>query len=63
MTEANLISSFDARDWAKEFVAIAKENPSIALDEGAMIGWFANALMCGYDTHARKLELESKIYV
>lgn len=36
--------SFDAADWAKAF---CKRHPSI--DEGTMIGWFANALMRGYD--------------
>lgn len=38
------LPSFDARDWAKAFCKI---NPQI--DEETMIGWFANALMRGYD--------------
>jgi hypothetical protein len=40
------LPSFDARDWAKAFL---KVNPHCGLDEGVMIGWFANALMRGYD--------------
>lgn len=38
------LPSFDARDWAQAF---CKVNPSV--DESTMIGWFANALMRGYD--------------
>jgi hypothetical protein len=38
------LPSFDAQDWAKAFCKI---NPEI--DEGIMLGWFANALMRGYD--------------
>lgn len=38
--------TFDAYVWAKEFVA---RNPDADLD--AMLGWFANAIMLGYDTY------------
>lgn len=48
-----ILKSFDARDWARAFVAHAQWNPAIPLDEETMTGWFANALMCGYDEHAR----------
>jgi hypothetical protein len=48
-----IVRSFDASDWARDFVAHVKANPSIATDEGTMIGWFANAIMRGYDEHAR----------
>lgn len=48
-TETKLIGNPVAEDWAKEFVKIIKKNPSIPYDEGAMIGWFANAIMAGYD--------------
>ena len=40
--------SFDAMHWAEEF---AKQHPEIAQAE--MLGWFANALMAGYD-HANR---------
>lgn len=36
--------SRDAADWAKAFVEIVARNPALALDEGFMIGWFANAM-------------------
>jgi hypothetical protein len=42
------LPSFDARDWAKAFCKI---NPD--MDESTMVAWFANALMRGYDEHAR----------
>lgn len=38
--------TFDADIWAKEFVA---RNPDADLDK--MRGWFANAIMLGYDTY------------
>lgn len=47
-TPTNFHESFDARDWAAAFVATLKENPSI-VEEDCMLGWFANALMRGYD--------------
>ena len=40
------LPSFDARDWAAAFL---KRNPSCGVDEGTLIGWFANALMRGFD--------------
>lgn len=46
-----LPGSFDAQIWAKEFVTAVQYKPEIATDEGTMIGWFANALMRGYDEH------------
>ena len=42
--------SIDARIWTREWLKTIKDNPDIATDEGAMIGWFANAIMAGYDT-------------
>ena len=44
-----LIGEFDAKVWAEDFVKMVKENPDIATDEETMIGWFANAIMVGYD--------------
>lgn len=51
MSGSDILASFDARDWARAFVEHARQNPSIATDEGTMIAWFANALMRGYDEH------------
>jgi hypothetical protein len=42
--------SFDARDWAQAFCKIHPE-----ADEGDMIGWFANALMRGYDEGCKRI--------
>lgn len=47
-----ILSSFDARDWAKAFVACQKANPAIATDEETMATWFDNALMRGFDEHS-----------
>jgi hypothetical protein len=43
------LPSFDALDWAEAFCRI---NPQMPVD--IMITWFANALMRGYDEHARR---------
>lgn len=53
-TNTEFTKSFDATDWAKAFVAHVREKPSIATDEMTMVGWFANAIMRGYDEHARR---------
>ncbi len=44
-----LIAQFDADIWAKEFVKTVKDKPKIATDIDTMRGWFANAIMAGYD--------------
>lgn len=46
---AEILKSFDARDWAKAFVEHVRQIPGIATDEETMTTWFANALMRGYD--------------
>lgn len=61
MNDTSFTQSFDAMDWARAFVAIARENPAIATDEGTMVGWFANALMRGYDEHARRASAEYQV--
>lgn len=48
------LPSFNAQDWAKAFCEIAAKNGHPGIDEGWMIGWFSNALMRGYDEHARR---------
>lgn len=51
-TEDRLTGCTDAQIWAEEFVKTCRNNgiEKIALDEGAMIGWFANAIMAGVDS-------------
>jgi hypothetical protein len=50
----DILKSFDAREWAHEFVRYVKLNPAIATDEDVMATWFANSLMRGYDEHAHR---------
>lgn len=44
-----LIGEFDAGVWAEVWLETIKAHPGVPTDEGAMLGWFANALMSGYD--------------
>lgn len=41
--------TMDARAWVDEWMRLTDPS-AIARDEGAMLGWFANAIMAGYDT-------------
>lgn len=41
--------SMDAQLWAQKWMETIQEHPDIPNDEGTMIGWFANAIMAGYD--------------
>lgn len=45
------LPSFDAKDWAEAFCKFNPEGPPVDI----MIGWFANALMRGYDEHASRM--------
>jgi hypothetical protein len=47
--ELGIRSEFNAQVWAREFVKVAAAYPSVPHDEDAMVGWFANAIMTGYD--------------
>lgn len=46
MDGINLTQNPDAQVWANEF---CKRYPGVPNDEA--LGWFANAIMCGYDHH------------
>ena len=48
--------SIDARVWAKEFMRIYQSQGEKWVDEELMIGWFANAIMAGYDEAHRRCE-------
>jgi len=50
----NLSQEFDVKVWVKEWMETINKNPDIPKDEGAMIAWFANAIMAGYDNHMWK---------
>ena len=55
MKKVNVLSSRDAKVWAKEFIRIfGKKKESI--DEEWMVGWFANAIMKGYDMGKASVE-------
>jgi len=45
--ERNLLETTDAREWARQFLAICKKNGDPLLDEGWLISWFANAIETG----------------
>jgi len=52
--EIRLVGEFDAAKWAEEFVTNVKAKPEIATDEDTMRGWFANAIMAGYDKRSNE---------
>lgn len=56
MEKVNLNDTFDAQIWAQEWLKTIEKNPSIPTDEGTMIGWFANAIMAGYDHAYREVQ-------
>ncbi len=56
MLKNNLSGEFDAAVWAEEWLKTIKEKPEIATDYGTMIGWFANAIMAGYDRAYQEME-------
>ena len=60
MGKVNLHDTVDVVIWTQEWLKTIKKNPSIPTDEGTMIGWFANAIMAGYNYARREAQqLES----
>ena len=55
LTDNELHQTMDAQIWASEFVARHEG------DESLMLGWFANAIMTGYDEGQRSLENRIRI--
>ena len=50
----------DAAKWATSFIqTVRKYNPTV--DEGLMLGWFANAIMCQRDKLTNEHDLKIKI--
>lgn len=45
----DLTNYFDAKIWVQEWLQTIKNHPDIPTDEETMLGWFANAIMTGYD--------------
>lgn len=58
--DVNLNDTFDARVWVQEWLKTIKEHPNLPTDEGTMLGWFANAIMAGYDYAYREMKTETK---
>lgn len=59
-----LHSTMDAVVWAREFMRIFSGHvcgPDETIDEGLMIGWFANAIMTGYDTANNRKQGSEKV--
>ena len=54
--ETKLVGEVDANVWAKEFVRIWGHRLG-EVDEALMVGWFANAIMSGYDKAQPDAEL------
>ena len=50
--------TIDASVWAKQWMRAFTADPLIAADEATMLGWFANAIMAGYDEAQRRAERE-----
>ena len=53
----DLHHTMDAQVWTVEWMKTIKEHPGIPNDEGAMLGWFANAIMAGYDADQQSVHL------
>ena len=49
------LQSMDARVWVKEFNRIEVERGLQPTDPEWMLGWFANAIMAGYDEAKRRI--------
>jgi len=47
--------TIDARVWAEKWMKAIKDHPEIANDQAAMVGWFANAILAGYDTATMRM--------
>ena len=53
MTDLNY--NTDALAWAQEFMKTVRQN-NVEVDEDFMLGWFANAIMTGFDSARRRYE-------
>jgi hypothetical protein len=45
----DLIGEMDAQVWVNHWMEAIAEHPKIPTDEETMLGWFANAIMAGFD--------------
>jgi len=49
-----LIEDMDASRWAREFDDMLAKQYNVRVDQGWLVSWFANAIMCGYDVATRR---------
>lgn len=59
MKEMDFTQSMNAREWAHAFVTYVKQNPGIPTDEETMVGWFANAIMRGWDERGQLIKKQA----
>ena len=57
VSNENFHQSFDAREWAKAFRETAVSLGYSDMDEGWLYGWFANAIMHGFNSRPHDLPL------
>ena len=50
----HLVGETDAQIWARTWLETIAQNPAIPADEATMIGWFANAIMSGFDAGVKQ---------
>jgi hypothetical protein len=58
--ELHTALGMDGEKWTAAWFQHVAQNPDIATDEGAMLGWFCNAIMAGYD-HASRTKGEDHV--
>ena len=49
-----LLSTMDAKVWADEFMETKARLGEKEFDHAMMLGWFANAIMAGFDEATRR---------
>jgi hypothetical protein len=54
--EIRLANTMDPQVWVDEWMETIKTHPEIPQDPDTMLGWFANAIMVGYDQAKRESE-------
>ncbi len=55
-SKKSLVGEINATRWVNEWFKTIKKHPDIPHDEDTMLGWFANAIMAGYDEVDKKHE-------
>jgi len=64
LSKSKLPQSFDARDWVNEWRETLRSAPTMSWDDGTMLSWFSNAIMCGFDEASRReQDREKYVYI